>query len=104
MSYFAKVENEIVTKVIVAESSFFNKFVDDSPGSWIETSTTGSIRKNFAGIGFTYDQTRDAFYAPQPYPSWVLDETTCLWKAPIIYPDDGKVYNWNEATTNWVEV
>ena len=104
MSYFAKVENGIVTKVIVAENSFFNTFVDDSAGSWIETSTTGHIRKNYAGIGFTYDQTRDAFIPPKPYASWTLVEDTCQWQAPVAYPDDGKVYKWDESSTKWVEV
>lgn len=104
MSYFAKVEKGIVTKVIVAENSFFNTFVDDSAGNWIETSVTGHIRKNYAGIGFTYDQTRNAFIPPKPYASWTLVEATCQWEAPVAYPDDGKVYNWDESSTNWVEV
>ena len=72
MSYFAKVKNGIVDKIIVAESEFFDTFVDDTPGEWIQTSHTGSIRKNFAGVGCTYDKTRDAFIAPKPYPSWTL--------------------------------
>ena len=62
------------------------------------------FRKNFAGIGFKYDQTRDAFIPPQPYNSWTLNEDTCLWEAPTAYPDDGKFYNWNEQTTSWDEV
>ena len=104
MAHFAKVEDSLVTKVIVAEAEFFNTFVDDSPGEWIQTSYTGSIRKNYAGVGDTYDVTRDAFYAPQPYPSWALNETTCIWEAPTAYPDDGNDYEWNEDTTAWVEV
>jgi hypothetical protein len=104
MSYFAKVENGIVTKVIVAESSFFNTFVDDSAGSWIETSVTGHIRKIYAGVGYSYDQEKDAFIPPKPYASWTLNNTTCLWEAPVAYPDDGKVYNWDESSTKWVEV
>lgn len=104
MSYFAKVENGIVTKVIVAESSFFNTFVDDSAGSWIETFVTGHIRKNYAGVGYSYDQEKDAFIPPKPYASWTLVEDTCQWQAPVAYPDDGKVYNWDESSTNWVEV
>ena len=62
------------------------------------------LRKNYAGIGYTYDETRDAFIAPKPYSSWTLNEDTCLWEAPVAYPDDGKRYNWNEETTSWVEV
>jgi len=104
MSYFAKVENGIVTKVIVAESSFFNTFVDDSAGSWIETSVTGHIRKNYAGVGYSYDKTRDAFIPPKPYASWTLNNTTCLWESPVSYPSDGKNYNWDESSTKWVEV
>jgi hypothetical protein len=60
------------------------------------------FRKNYAGIGYTYDETRDAFIPPQPYPSWTLNETTCNWEAPVAHPDDGKRYNWNEETANWV--
>jgi hypothetical protein len=62
------------------------------------------LRKNYAGIGYTYDPVRDAFIAPKPYASWLLNETTCLWDAPVAYPDDGKRYSWDEATTSWVEV
>jgi|TARA_R100001530_G_C4183814_1_gene120159 hypothetical protein len=114
MAHYAKVENSIVIRVIVAEAEFFDTFVDLSPGEWIKTSynTKGGIhleggtplRKNYAGVGFTYDATRDAFYAPQTYPSWTLNESTCQWEPPTPYPDDGKNYEWNEATTNWVEV
>ena len=110
MAHFAKIENEIVTQVIVAKQDF----VDTQEGTWVQTSynTHGGqhalgntpLRKNYAGIGYTYDSTRDAFYAPQPYPSWTLSETTCLWEPPVAYPSDGKMYNWNEGTTSWVEV
>lgn len=91
MSHFAKVVDGVVTQVIVAEPEFFNTFVDSSPGEWIQTSynTYGGqhpegrpLRKNFAGIGFTYDRTLDAFIPPKPHPSWILDEATCLWNAP----------------------
>ena len=109
MSHFAKVEDGIVTQVIVAEQ----EFVDTQAGTWVQTSynthggqhTLGGtpLRKNFAGIGSTYDSTRDAFYAPQPYASWTLNDTTCLWEPPVAYPDDGKIYTWNEATTSWDE-
>ena len=101
MAHYAKVENGIVTQVIVAELEFFDTFVDSSPGEWIQTSYNNNIRKNYAGIGFTYDATRDAFYAPKPYPSWTLIEDTCQWEAPTVYPDDGLIYNWNEETTTW---
>jgi hypothetical protein len=114
MGHFAKVQDGIVTKVIVAEPEFFDTFVDDSPGSWVQTSynTRGGVhasggtplRKNYAGVGFTYDVQRDAFIPPQPFASWTLNETTCLWDSPVAYPDDGNVYKWNEDTTSWVEV
>ena len=114
MAHYAKVSNSLVTQVIVAEPEFFNTFVDSSPGKWIQTSynTYGGVhsnggtplRKNWAGVGFTYDATKDAFIAPQPYSSWTLNNTTCLWEAPTAYPDDNKKYEWNEDTTAWVEV
>ena len=123
MGHFAKVSNGIVTKVIVAEADFFNNFVDDSPGQWIQTSynTRGGVhyapntnepsknqskvlRKNYAGIGYTYDSTRDAFIPPQPFNSWTLNEDTCLWDSPVPYPTDGKLYKWNEEILNWEEV
>jgi len=104
MAHYAKIEDSLVTKVIVAEPEFFDTFVDDTPGDWIQTSYTGSIRKNYAGVGDTYDATRDAFYAPQTFPSWTLNETTCIWQPPTPMPDDGEKYDWDEDTTNWVEV
>ena len=113
MSHFAKVVDSIVTKVIVAEQDFFDTFIDDSPGEWIQTSynTYGGqhpegrpLRKNYAGVGFTYDKDKDAFIPPQPFVSWVLNEKTCLWEAPVAYPEDGKLYIWNETITNWTEV
>tara|TARA_R100001509_G_C4792669_1_gene190313 strand:- start:83 stop:400 length:318 start_codon:yes stop_codon:yes gene_type:complete len=104
MSHYAKVENGIVTRVIVAEAEFFNTYVDDTPGKWIQTYKDRSQRKHYAGIGFSYDETRDAFIPPQPYPSWTLNETTCLWDAPVAYPDDGKRYTWNEKTQSWDEI
>ena len=99
MGNFAKIKNGVVIKVIVADADFFDNFVDDSPGKWIETSNT--IRKNFASIGYTYDAAKDAFIPPKPYDSWTLDETTCLWEAPVAYPTDGQQYTWNETTTSW---
>jgi len=112
MSHFAKVVDGKVVKVIVAEQEFFETFIDDSPGSWIQTSynTIGNqhpegrpLRGNYAGIGYTYDATNDVFYAPKPFNSWVLNESTWTWEAPIAMPDDGKSYIWDEATTNWKE-
>jgi len=122
MAHYAKVSNGIVTKVIVAEADFFNNFVDDSPGKWIQTSyntrggkhynpETGEestdkepLRKNYAGIGYTYDEVRDAFIPPQPFNSWILNEDTCLWESPVPYPTDGKMYKWDEEAGNWVEL
>jgi hypothetical protein len=72
--------------------------------NWKQTSYNGKIRKNYAGIGFTYDATRDAFIPPQPFPSWTLNEDTCLWEAPVAYPTDGERYQWDEATTSWVVI
>jgi hypothetical protein len=71
---------------------------------WKQTSYNGNIRKNYAGIGYTYDAGRDAFIPPKPYNSWVLDEATCHWNPPIAYPTDNKLYVWDEATTSWIEV
>jgi hypothetical protein len=114
MAHFAKVNNGIVEKVIVAEQEFFNTFVDSSPGTWIQTSynTYGGVhtlggtplRKNYAGIGYTYDAQKDAFIPPKPYASWLLNEDTCLWEPPTPKPNDDKKYSWNESTTSWVEI
>ena len=72
--------------------------------NWKQTSYNNNFRKNYAGVGFTYDVVRDAFIAPQNFPSWILNETTCRWESPVPYPNDGKEYSWDEATTSWVEV
>jgi len=112
MSHFAKVVNGIVVQVIVAEQDFFDSFVDTTPGEWIQTSynTYGNqhpenrpLRKNYAGIGFTYDKSRDAFIPPKIYESWVLNEETCLWDPPIPMPNDGKKYEWDESKICWIE-
>lgn len=119
MSHFAKVLDGVVVTVIVAEPEFFDTFVDKTPGEWIQTSynTRGGIhygadgqpdggealRKNYAGVGYTYDRARDAFIPPSPFKSWVLDEFSCNWQAPVPMPDDGKLYEWDEATTSWIE-
>ncbi len=111
MSHFARVTAQgIVEQVIVAEQDFINTLSDKT--SWIQTSynTRGGqhpegrpLRKNYAGIGYSYDSVRDAFIPPKPYVSWVLNENTCLWDAPTPYPTDGKTYNWDENTQQWVE-
>jgi hypothetical protein len=111
MSHFAQVENGIVTQVIVAEQDVIDSGLFGD--GWIQTSynTAGGqhpegrpLRKNYAGVGYTYDSTRDAFIPPQPYPSWALNEETCLWNPPTPTPTDNKPYMWDEATLSWVEV
>ena len=129
MGHFAKVVDGKVTQVIVAEPDFFQTFVDSSPGEWIQTSynTYGNVhyapsppaephtpdggtplRANYAGIGYTFDTSYTindvvgVFYAPQPYPSWILNTSTFLWEAPVPYPTDGGNYVWDEATQSWV--
>ncbi len=114
MGHFAKVVDGKVTQVIVAEPEFFQTFVDSSPGQWIQTSynTHGGVhtqggtplRKNYAGVGYSYDAVKDAFIPPQPFASWVLDEDTCLWNAPTPMPEDGKLYGWDEPTLAWKEI
>jgi hypothetical protein len=123
MGHFVKVVDGLVVNGIVAEPEFFDTFVDTSPGEWIQTSynTRGGVhynpetgepsadqskalRKNYAGIGFTYDRTRDAFIPPKPYASWILSEDTCLWNPPVPMPTDDKPYGWNEQTQQWEEI
>lgn len=123
MGHFAKVVDGKVTQVIVAEPEFFDTFVDNSPGQWIQTSynTRGGVhyqpesnnpsadqskalRKNYAGVGYSYDAVKDAFIPPQPFASWVLDDSTCLWNAPTPMPQDGKIYQWDEPTVAWKEI
>jgi hypothetical protein len=129
MSHFAKIENNIVTEVIVAEQDFINSGVVGDPDSWVQTSyntrggvhynpetgepsedQTKALRKNFAGIGYTYDSGRDAFIPLKPFASWILNEDTCLWGAPVPLPADAgtgeppKLYMWNENTVSWDEV
>ena len=105
MSHFAKINSDnIVTEVIVAEQDFINSGAIGDSFLWIQTSYNNNFRKNFAGVGYIYDKAKDAFIAPKPYASWTLNDTTCLWSAPTAMPDDGKMYTWNEDTTNWVEV
>ena len=110
MAHYALIEDGVVTNVIVAEQDF----IDTQSGTWVQTSYNTQagvhslggtpLRKNYAGIGMVYDSERDAFYAPEPYPSWSLDEDTCRWEAPVAYPNDGLRYTWDEATLTWIEV
>ena len=113
MSHYAKVVDGKVTQVIVAEADFFTTFVDSSPGEWIQTSynTIGNshpegrpLRGNYAGVGYTYDRENDVFYAPQPFPSWSIDNATWTWQAPVAMPTDGKLYNWDESKQEWTPV
>jgi hypothetical protein len=113
MAHFAKVIDGIVTEVLVIDQDVIDTGWFGDPSLWVQTSynTYGGqhpegrpLRKNYAGIGYTYDAERDAFIPPQPFASWVLNEDTCLWDAPTAKPDDGKLYIWDEATLAWVEV
>lgn len=120
MSHFAKVQNGVVTEIIVAEQDFINSGLVGPASEWVQTSynTRGGVhygedgqpdggtalRGNYAGIGYTYDSTHDVFYAPQPYPSWTLNNTTWMWEPPVPYPTDDKMYQWNEEARNWAEV
>jgi hypothetical protein len=105
MSHFAEINSDsVVQRVIVAEQDFINSGAVGDSFNWVQTSYNGNFRKNYAGSGYTYDKTRDAFIAPQPYASWTLVEATCQWEAPTAYPTDGKMYQWDEDTTAWVEV
>ena len=121
MAHFAKIgKGNIVQQVVVVNNEVFNteqegvEFLQKLYGIrdlWKQTSynTYGGehlndgtpLRKNFANIGYTYDETRDAFIAPKPYPSWTLNETTCQWESPVVKPDDGQTYNWNEENQQW---
>jgi len=107
MAHYAKIENAVVQQVIVADEEFVRKL----DGQWVQTSynTHGGahpegrpLRKNFAGIGYTYDSDRDAFIPPRPFESWVLVEETCLWHSPVPYPNENGDYYWNESTLSWI--
>jgi len=114
MAHFAQIENGVVTQVIVvANEELLLDGVENEAkgvefcqslfgGAWVQTSYNGNIRKNYAGLGYIYDNTRDAFIPPQPYPSWVLVEETCQWAAPTPIPTDG-IYQWDEPTTSWIK-
>tara|TARA_B110000240_G_scaffold180294_1_gene211207 strand:- start:215 stop:580 length:366 start_codon:yes stop_codon:yes gene_type:complete len=118
MAHFAELNTDnIVTRVIVVNNedildennveqealgiTLLHNHFNDNTLVWVQTSYNNNFRKNYAGIGHTYDETRDAFYSPQPYPSWTLNETTCHWEAPTPYPDDDRRYTWNEETLTW---
>ena len=115
MSHFAKVENGIVTQVMVVEKEVLDLGHWGDPSLFVQTSynTSGGVhrlggtplRKNYAGIGYTYDAGRDAFIPPKPFASWLLNESTCQWGAPTPMPvEEGKMFKWDEPTTSWVEV
>ena len=117
MAHFAQLENNIVKQVIVvANQDILDENGQESEqkgidfcsnllgGTWKQTSYNGNIRKNYAGVGYTYDEGRDAFIAPKPFASWLLDETTAQWKSPVDYPTDDKKYTWDENTTSWKEL
>tara|TARA_R110002167_G_scaffold270856_1_gene477412 strand:- start:64 stop:411 length:348 start_codon:yes stop_codon:yes gene_type:complete len=111
VGHFAEVIGGVVARVIVAEQDFIDKEVLGPKENWIQTSynTFGGVhsdggiplRKNYAGVGYIYDLDKDAFYAPEPYPSWALNETSCQWEPPTPMPVDDNMYTWNESTTSW---
>jgi hypothetical protein len=111
MAHFAEIDGDnIVTRVLVVPDAQENRGHEylandlDLGGTWVQTSYNATIRKNYAGIGYTFDSVRDAFIPPKPYASWVLNEDTCNWDAPVARPEDDKMYSWDEATTSWIEV
>ena len=119
MAHFAKLDksNTVIKVHVVANAVITDENGNDDEqkgidfltglhgnGWYKQTSYNGNFRKNYAGVGYTYDKGRDAFISPQNYPSWVLNEDTCKWESPTPHPDDGKVYNWDEGTTSWKEI
>lgn len=116
MAHFAQLndQNIVMQVIVVANEELLVDGIESEEkgiefcqsllgGNWKQTSYNGNIRKNYAGIGYTYDEQRDAFIPPQPFPSWTLVEETCQWESPVPMPTDGKYYDWNEATQSWVE-
>jgi hypothetical protein len=106
MAHFAEIdENNLVVRVLVTDNDALNEghdwLIENLGGTWIKTSYNATIRKNFASIGFTYDDERDAFIPPKTFPSWELNEETCRWEAPVDYPNDGFTYFWNEEELDW---
>jgi len=118
MAHFAEIglNNTVVRVIVVSDNECKDQFGNESEtigakfchdlfgGVWLQTSYNGNIRKNYAGVGYTYDSTRDAFIPPKPFASWTLNETTCRWDAPTPMPIDDKRYGWDEATLSWIEV
>jgi hypothetical protein len=111
MAHFAELDaDSIVVRVLVVPNEQENRGHDylatdlGLGGTWVQTSYNATIRKNYAGIGYTFDSGRDAFIPPKPFASWVLNEATCNWDAPVARPEDDKMYTWDEATTSWIEV
>lgn len=118
MAHFAQIDADstVIQVIVVDNSECLDESGNESEdigvafctnllgGEWIQTSYNANIRKNYAGVGFKYDKTLDAFVAPQPHPSWVLNETTCRWESPVAYPEDGKMYKWDEEQQAWNEV
>ena len=121
MAHFAKLDREnIVLEVHVVHNNelldedgneveqrginFLVDWCNGTHSNWKQTSYNGSFRKNYAGIGYMYDELRDAFIPPKPYPSWILDDDTCRWTSPVPYPSDGKSYSWHEETATWIEI
>ena len=116
MAHFAEIIDGIVERVVVVNNAdTASNGLEDGAigaafcanllgGTWVQTSYNNNIRKNYAGIGYSYDAGRDAFIAPKPFASWVLDEATCRWVAPVPMPSEGGPWQWNEATLSWVEV
>ena len=111
MAHFAEIDGDnVVTRVLVVPDAQENRGHEylatdlGLGGTWVQTSYNATIRKNYAGIGYTFDSGRDAFIPPKPFASWVLNEATCNWDAPVARPEDDKMYSWDEATTSWIEV
>lgn len=108
MAHWAEIdEKNIVVRVTVGDNNESDEgyqwLIDNLGGTWIQTSYNSRIRKNFAGIGMTYDSVRDAFIEPKPFDSWLLNEDTCRWQPPIPAPTDGKLYSWSESNLLWIE-
>ena len=119
MAHFALIKNNIVQQVVVIGNAdltnsegneqealgvSFCHSLFGADGTWMQTSYNNNIRKNYASVGFAYDSSRDAFIAPKPYASWVLNETTCRWEPPTPHPDDENYYEWDESTTSWSQL
>lgn len=108
MAHFAQVKNGIVLRVIVAEQDFIDSGAVGDPANWVQTSYNAKegdgLRKNYAGVGYIYDKTLDAFLPPKPFDSWSLDQEKGIWNPPTESPKDGKIHEWDEITTSWKEV